>query len=108
MGKLVVQFCTHMVELSRVTAVENDVEVLFCELVGVVLADAVAGAGDYCPRGRTAIVMVVVVARYGGAADEVDPDEPEDFPGEEGCPDCTDQGEKGEIDLHFECRVCDE
>jgi len=72
-----------VVELCCITAVENDVEVLSCELVCVVLADAVRGAGDYCPWGRARVAVAVVVARDGGAADEVDPDESEDFPGEE-------------------------
>ena len=32
-------------------------------------------------------------------------DEAKDFPGEEGCPDCTGQGEDNEEGMHFRCTL---
>ncbi len=87
------EFCSDVVQFCGVPAVEHDVEVFLCELAGVLLAYAVAGAGYYRP-GRCAVVrIVVVIAGNRGAAEAVDPDEFYDLPGEEGRPDCTDQGE---------------
>ena len=43
------QFRSDMMELGCVAAVQDDVKVSLCELICVVLANAIAGAGDYGP-----------------------------------------------------------